>query len=86
MLTDPYKYFRVEARELLEGLGRVVLELERGEGGKDAVGRLLRLAHTLKGAARVAKQPAIAELAHAIEEAFEACREGRSAIPHHRIT
>jgi two-component system, chemotaxis family, sensor kinase CheA len=86
MLKDPYKYFRVEARELLEGLGRTVLELERGEGGKGAVGRLLRLAHTLKGASRVVKQPSIAELAHAIEDIFEPCRDGTGAIPHERTT
>ena len=65
---DRYKYFRVEARELLEGLSHGVLLLEKGAAEPDVVARLLRLAHTLKGAARVVKQPAIAELAHAIED------------------
>jgi len=63
MAKDQYKYFRVEARELLEGLSQGVLELERGGRGKDLVGRILRFVHTLKGASRVVKQPAIAELA-----------------------
>ena len=66
MGQDPYKYFRIEARELIEGLGKGVLELEKGAGG-ELVPRLLRLAHTLKGAARVVKQGEIAESAHAIE-------------------
>lgn len=67
MAKDPYKYFRVEARELVDGLTQGVLELERGAAAVDRVARLLRLAHTLKGAARVVKQPEIAELAHAAE-------------------
>jgi two-component system chemotaxis sensor kinase CheA len=64
---DPYKYFRVEARELLEQVARSVLELERGGPAKEVVPRLLRLAHTLKGAARVVKQREVADLAHEIE-------------------
>jgi len=84
MAKDQYKYFRIEARELLEGLGQAVLELERGGNDKDVVGRLLRLAHTLKGASRVVKQPGIAELAHAIEDAFAPFRYGRDPIPQER--
>ncbi|HYL62686.1 MAG TPA: response regulator [Candidatus Methylomirabilis sp.] len=80
MAKDQYKYFRIEARELLEGLNQAVLELERGGSRKEVLGRLLRLAHTLKGASRVVKQPAIAECAHAIEDAFTPYRDGREAI------
>ena len=72
MAKDPYKYFRVEARELLEGLTQGALDLEKGGGGADVVPRLLRSAHTLKGAARVVRQPEIAELAHRIEDALGA--------------
>ena len=82
---DKYKYFRIEARELLEGLNQSVLELERGSRGKDLVGRVLRLAHTLKGASRVVKQPGIAELAHSIEDAFADCREEPDAVSQERI-
>jgi len=82
---DKYKYFRIEARELLEGLGKDMLALERGNSGKDLVGRILRLAHTLKGASRVVKQPEIAELAHAIEDAFAPYREQPEAVPPERV-
>ena len=68
MAKDPYRYFRIEAREILEQLGRGVLDLEQGTPGKDPVGRLLRLAHTLKGAAHVVKQAGIAGLAHQLED------------------
>jgi two-component system, chemotaxis family, sensor kinase CheA len=54
-VKDQYKYFRIEAREVLEGLNQAVLDLERGERGKDLVGRLLRFAHKLKGASRVVR-------------------------------
>jgi two-component system chemotaxis sensor kinase CheA len=84
MTKDQYKYFRIEARELLEGLNQAVLELERGGNRKEALGRLLRLAHTLKGASRVVKQPGIAECAHAIEDAFAPYREGQEVIPQER--
>src|SRR5687767_116009 len=85
MAKDQYKYFRIEARELLEGLSAGVLELERGERGKNLVGRVLRFAHTLKGASRVVKQPDIAELTHSIEDAVAPFREGHSPIPPERI-
>src|SRR5277367_473467 len=81
MAKDQYKYFRIEARELLEGLNRSVLELERGGDRKEALARLLRLAHTLKGASRVVKQPGIAECAHALEDAFAPYRDAHEAIP-----
>jgi two-component system chemotaxis sensor kinase CheA len=67
-MQDPLKYFRVEAREILEQLQSSLLELERSGSRSDGTQRLLRLAHTLKGAARVVKQPGIANLAHQLEE------------------
>ncbi|MGH8187266.1 MAG: Hpt domain-containing protein, partial [Steroidobacteraceae bacterium] len=75
MPADPYKYFRVEARELLEHLGQGALDLEKGVSSGDTIARLLRLAHTLKGAARVVKQPRIAEHAHQLEDVFAALRD-----------
>src|SRR6266852_3306874 len=84
MAKDQYKYYRIEARELLEGLNQAVLELERGGSRKEVLGRLLRLAHTLKGASRVVKQSGIAECAHAIEDAFSPYRDGHEVIPQER--
>ncbi len=85
MSADPYRYFRIEARELLEGLNQGVLELEKGKAGKELVGRLLRQAHTLKGASRVVKQAAIGDLAHAVEDALGPYRDVSGAIPRERI-
>jgi two-component system chemotaxis sensor kinase CheA len=80
MAKDPYKYFRVEARELLASLTQGVLELEKGGSVSEVTARLLRLAHTLKGAARVVKQPAIAERAHAVEDLLSAQRASGQAF------
>ncbi|AKT43672.1 hybrid sensor histidine kinase/response regulator [Chondromyces crocatus] len=71
--------FRSEALELLEGLAQGVLELERDPERIEIVHRCLRQAHTLKGAARIAQRPRVAELAHAIEDAFTPYRAGEKA-------
>ena len=81
MATDPYRYFRVEARELLEQLGQGLLDLEKGAGDATTVARLLRVAHTLKGAARVVRQPAIADHAHALEDLLGPWRDAPDAPP-----
>lgn len=80
MASDPYRYFRVEARELAQGLGEGVLELETGSREPEVVARLLRLAHTLKGAARVVRQLDIADCSHQIEEVLAPMRDGSRAI------
>ena len=77
---DPYRYFRLEARELLDALRRDAAALEDGPVA-EAVSRLLRSAHTLKGAARVVKQAGIAEEAHAIEDVLAPIRDTGVAAP-----
>ncbi len=81
MARDPYKYFRIEARDLADQLGQSLLELERAGSGGEVVPRLLRLAHTLKGAARVVRQPEIADQAHTIEDLLGPYRDQATAVP-----
>jgi two-component system, chemotaxis family, sensor kinase CheA len=76
MAKDPYKYYRVEAAELLDNLTRGVLELEKGAADPAMVASLFRLAHTLKGASQVVRQPGIAQAAHALEDILSPLREG----------
>lgn len=78
---DPYRYFRVEARELLDEMSNAVLSLEKEADVAGTVSRLLRLAHTLKGAARVVRQTGIADQAHAIEDALAPWRETTGGLP-----
>jgi two-component system chemotaxis sensor kinase CheA len=81
VVRDPYRYFRIEARDLVDQLGRGALDLEKGGHTPEGVALMLRLAHTLKGAARVVKQPEIADRAHAIEDTLEPFRSGETALP-----
>ena len=74
MEQDPYRFFRIEAAELSEQLSRGVLSLGAGAPAEH-VPKLLRAAHTLKGAARVVKHRALAERAHALEELLSPLRE-----------
>lgn len=75
MAQDPYRYFRPEARDLVDQFAKGVLEIEKGTGSANEVQKLLRLAHTLKGAARVVKQSEIASSAHAIEDTLSPFRD-----------
>jgi two-component system chemotaxis sensor kinase CheA len=85
MAQDPYKYFRPEARDLVDQFAKGVLELEKGESSANAIQKLLRLAHTLKGAARVVKQSEIAKLAHAIEDTLSPFRDGVEGVKREQI-
>jgi two-component system, chemotaxis family, sensor kinase CheA len=77
---DPYRYFRLESRELIDQLTRTVLDLEHEPQPAGLIDILLRLAHTLKGAARVVKQHDIADHAHAIEDVLAPLRGSTQAV------
>ncbi|HEY0468034.1 MAG TPA: ATP-binding protein, partial [Polyangiaceae bacterium] len=79
-MADLYRYFRVEAAEILEQLQKGLLELERGAPPAELIGKLLRLAHTLKGAARVVKQKGIADHSHSVEDLLVPIRDSGRAV------
>lgn len=74
MAGDPYKYFRLEAAELLDELGKGAAALATAPDPA-GVARMLRHAHTLKGAARVVRLTALADLAHRVEDVLEPYRK-----------
>jgi len=80
MAKDPYRFFRIEARELVEQMTSGMMGLEDTQADATALAKLLRLAHTLKGAARVVRQAEIADLAHAVEDHLTPYREGGQAL------
>ena len=53
---------------------------KKGGAGAEPLARLLRQAHTLKGAARVVRLPRIAEIAHAMEDALTPHRGSPDAV------
>ncbi|MCY1076070.1 hybrid sensor histidine kinase/response regulator [Archangium lansingense] len=79
--NDPYRYFRIEARELIEQLTQGLFTLADGEGSAQVMPELFRYAHTLKGAARVVGQVPLAEMAHAVEDALSPYRNSGQALP-----
>lgn len=85
MAQDPYKYFRIEAGELAEQFARNALELEKSAEPAAIVARLLRFAHTLKGAARVVKQREIADAAHTIEDVLSPYRDSGTRVPRENV-
>ena len=75
MSDNPYKYFIIEADELLESLDREILEFEKDPANQDLLNRLFRYAHTLKGAAQVVGLLKIGKLSHSIEDLFSDARD-----------
>ncbi|TWI71216.1 two-component system chemotaxis sensor kinase CheA [Desulfobotulus alkaliphilus] len=67
--------FRSEAADLFMQIESAVLDLESGTGGGDAVHRLFRAVHTLKGSGAMFGLIPLAELAHELENLIERVRE-----------
>jgi two-component system chemotaxis sensor kinase CheA len=66
--------FLEEAGEHLAEMGRALLELEKDATSKDAIDRVFRMAHSVKGMAASLGYQAITELAHRLEDRMAACR------------
>jgi two-component system, chemotaxis family, sensor kinase CheA len=81
MAGDPFRYFRIEARELSDEIAGGVLDLDTAADRAGTLARILRAAHTLKGAARVVRQAAIAEAAHALEDVLQPHRGDAGTLP-----
>lgn len=79
-MRDRFRYFRIEARELLDVLVAGILEVERAGADPDRLRKILRAAHTLKGAARVVGHLAIAQAAHSLEEVLAPFSSGDHPI------
>ena len=74
--------YRAEARERLEALTRLLLDLEKASTGPAVaacVEQIYREVHSLKGAARSVSEPEVEETAHAFESLLAAAR-GQESI------
>ncbi len=81
MGSDLDRYFFVEADELMGELGRSLLELASAPESAPLVVRALRVTHTLKGAARIAKHSEVATATHAMEEVLLPYRDAALRVP-----
>lgn len=77
---DALHYFRIEAQEHLEGLSAGLLRLERAPRDPETLKTLFRLAHTLKGSARMVSQDELGRLAHKMEDVLGALRDESGAV------
>src|ERR1700687_279181 len=70
--------YRAEARERLQAITRVLLDIERDPSGSERaqqVEKIFREVHSLKGAARSVSEAAVERVAHAFEDAIVAARK-----------
>ena len=73
--------FLEEADELVRKLDRRLLQLEQAPGDEEALRSALRLAHTLKGSARMVGLVEVSELGHRLETDLKAAAEGGGFTP-----
>ena len=72
--------FLEEASEHCAEMSAALLELEKDPGSADAIDRVFRAAHSIKGMAASLGHDGLAELAHAMEDRMQVFREaGRVA-------
>jgi len=65
-----------EAREHIDSLNRGLLTLEKDPNDKGCLDGVFRSAHTIKGSSRMMKLNAITDVAHKLEDALDALRQG----------
>jgi two-component system chemotaxis sensor kinase CheA len=69
--------FQSEGRELLEGIGEKLLQLERTPEDNALMDGLFRFVHTLKGNSGLFELPQMTRVLHAGEDLLDAVRDGR---------
>lgn len=78
--TSPAETFRNEAEDLLIQIEEVALSLGRGSDKDEAVNRLFRAFHTIKGSGGMFGFAAVADFTHHVETLLDAVREGRGKL------
>lgn len=68
--------YRQEAEELLTDIEEAVLDIEDDPGDKEAINRLFRAMHTIKGSGAMFGFDDIADFTHHVETALDKVREG----------
>ena len=73
---DPVETFRIEARELLEGVEQNLLDLSERLDDRELIDAVFRGLHTLKGSGAMFGFDALAAFTHHCETAFDRVRKG----------
>src|SRR6266571_4320049 len=72
--------FRDQSLQILEEMGQDLLALESGSINAETMARLRRAAHTIKGDSACIGLRGVAEVAHKIEDVFDAVLSGSIAF------
>jgi len=72
--------FVAEARDLLREAGEDLLALERAPDNENAINRLFRSVHTLKGSSGLFEVEPLTRLLHGAEDIFQAVREHKLSL------
>lgn len=77
---DILRDFIMESIELVEGLDKDLVALEREPGNLDLINRIFRSFHTIKGASSFLSFKGLTDFAHAAEDALNALRKGEAQV------
>ncbi|MBA1149517.1 chemotaxis protein CheA [Ectothiorhodospiraceae bacterium WFHF3C12] len=77
---DIVQDFLVESKEILEGLGEQLVELERSPEDKDLLNSVFRGFHTIKGGAGFLSLDPLVVICHQTEDIFNLLRQGEKAM------
>ncbi|WP_404425710.1 chemotaxis protein CheA [Nibricoccus sp. IMCC34717] len=72
--------FRTEAAELLGELEEALLDLESDPSHAEAINRVFRALHTLKGSGATAGHRSLSGFVHRVEDFYNSVREGRTVL------
>lgn len=72
--------FLIEAKDNIEELDRLFVELEKDHGSSTAIKDIFRVTHTMKGNAMGLGLDSIAQLSHVMEDVMLAIQEGRVGL------
>lgn len=71
--------FISETREVLQGIGNILMQLEQAPGDAGLMAELFRMVHTLKGNSGLFEFPEMTRVLHASEDLMDAVKNGRTA-------
>ncbi len=82
MIPDPElrELFKTEFEENIQVLNSELLRLEQNNADSDAMTKLMRVAHTMKGSARMIGLTGVVTLAHFFEDMLGAVKGGNAAL------
>lgn len=78
--SNPADTFLIEAAELLDNVEETVLGIEKRPDDTEAVNRLFRAFHTIKGSGAMFGFDAVAEFTHHVESVLDQLRQNRISV------